>query len=78
MVVMVVCVCVCLCVCAHALARACMCVYPRIRLDLEKFKDPKTAEVIQGKMGGKFASLFALDRYVDSLGNSVKVLLSLV
>ena len=72
------CVCVFVCVRARTRARVYVCVYPRIRLDLEKFKDPKTAEVIQGKMGGKFASLFALDRYVDSLGNSVKVLLSLV
>ena len=40
---------------------------PRIRLDLEKLKDPKIAEVFQARVGGKFAALYVLDSDVDTL-----------
>ena len=33
---------------------------PRIRFDLEKLKDPKTAEVFQAMVGGKLAALCVL------------------
>ena len=45
---------------------------PRIRFDLEKLKDPKTAEVFQANVGGKFAALRVLDSDVDTLANSIK------
>ena len=52
---------------------------PRIRLDLEKLKYPKTAEVFQANVGGKFTALCILDSNVDNLEDSLKeVLLSTV
>ena len=38
----------------------------------EKLKDPKTAEVFQAKVGGKFAALYILDSEIDTLVNSLK------
>ena len=50
---------------------------PRIWFDLEKPKDLKIAEVLQTKVGGKFAALCILDNDVETLTNSLKeVLLS--
>ena len=45
---------------------------PRIRIDLEKPKDLKIAEVFQAKIGGKFAVLCVRDSDVDTLANSLK------
>ena len=45
---------------------------PRIQFDLQKPKDPKTAAVFQGKVGGKFAALCVLGSDVDTLANSLK------
>ena len=38
----------------------------------EKLKDPKTAEVFQAKVDGKFAALCILDSKTDILVNSLK------
>ena len=38
----------------------------------EKLKDPKTAEVFQANVGGKFAALYILDSEIDTLVNSLK------
>ena len=43
-----------------------------VRFDMEKVKDPKTAEVFQAKVGGKFAALYILDSNVDTITNSLK------
>ena len=43
---------------------------PRIRS--EKLKDPKTAEVFQAKVGGKFAAQCILDSEIDTFANSIK------
>ena len=45
---------------------------PCIRLDLEKFKDPKLAEEFQAKVGGKFAAFCVLDSDVGALASSLK------
>ena len=42
------------------------------RIQFEKLKDPKTAEVFQAKVGGKFAALYKLDSSTDTLANSLK------
>ena len=44
----------------------------RIRFVKEKLTDPKTAEVFQAKVGGKFAALYILDSNVDTITNSLK------
>ena len=44
---------------------------PGIRFDLEKLKDPKIAEALQAKVGGKFAALCVLDSTVDTIENSL-------
>ena len=50
---------------------------PRIRFDLEKLQDPIIAEVLQAKVGGKFAALGDPGSDIDTLANSLKdVLLS--
>ena len=50
---------------------------PRIRFDLEKLKDPKTAEMFQARVGRKFAAICVLDSDADTFANSLKeVLLS--
>ena len=43
---------------------------PRIRFG--KLKDPKTAEVCQAKVGGKFAALCTMDSDIDTLANRLK------
>ena len=48
---------------------------PRVRLDLEKIKDPKIAEMFQDKVGGKCAALCAFDNTVDNLANDLKEVL---
>ena len=42
-----------------------------IRFDLEKFKDPDTADVLQAKVAGRLAALCVLDSDVDTLSNSL-------
>ena len=39
---------------------------------MEKLKDPKTAEVFNAKVGGKFSALCILDSDTDTLVNSLK------
>ena len=46
---------------------------PRVKLDLTK--DPEIAEVFQAKVDGKLVALCVLDSDVDSLANSLKVVL---
>ena len=48
---------------------------PRVRLDLEKIKDQKIAEMFQDKVGGKCAALCAFDNTVDNLANDLKEVL---
>ena len=38
----------------------------------EKLQDSKTAEVVQAKVGGKFAALYKLDSSTDTLANRLK------
>ena len=45
---------------------------PRIRFDLKKLKDPKSAEMFQARVGGKFAALCIFDSDVDTLASSLK------
>ena len=46
-----------------------------IRFDLEKFKDPDTADVLQAKVAGRLAALCVLDNNVDNLANGLKEVL---
>ena len=45
------------------------------RIQFEKLKDPKIAEVFQSEVGGKFAALCILDSDIDTLANSLKEVL---
>ena len=42
------------------------------RIQFEKLKVPKTVEVFQAKVDGKFAALCILDSEIDTLANSLK------
>ena len=48
---------------------------PRIRFDLEKLKDPGIAEVFQAQVGGKFATLAAIDSDVNTLATNMNEIL---
>ena len=44
---------------------------PRLRVNLEKLKDPQVADLFEATIGGKFAALNLLEKNIDSLTENI-------